>query len=128
MATDPHTSAWVCTTCRKTSGRGEGVIEQVNNDPNEGPIGRLPRHASDDHDLRADPRVKFVAYHNPKCNPHPGQQGYWFAAEPADTLAAWCACIDHLLEKTGWLSRGDIERLNRWWFENRGLNVHQVGP
>lgn len=128
MASDPHTSPWLCTTCGRPIKQGEGVIELVNNDPEIGPIGSLPRRASDDDDLVAHRRVEFVAYHNPKCDPHPGEQGYWFAADRANTLAAWCAWLNHLSEKTGWLSRGDMERLNRWWFKNRGLDIHKFGP
>lgn len=129
MPPDPHTSPWICDTCHLPITTKDGVIELVNIDPEVGAMGSLPRRASDDEaEPLAKVRVGFYAYHNPTCAPFPGQEGYWLAASRAATLADWCAWMNHLFEKPGWLGRGDMERLNRWWFKNRGLDIHKFGP
>lgn len=128
MPTDVHTSPWICDTCKKPITDGDGVIELVNNNPAHGQVGSLARRASDDSDLMADPNVKAVVFHTGKkgCQPYPGLQGYPILVSRAGTLADWVAWMNHLFEKS-WLSRGDLERLNRLWFKNRGIDIHRFG-
>ncbi|MCK6513434.1 hypothetical protein L6R46_00045 [Myxococcota bacterium] len=118
-------SPWICMSCGKPIFGDEGVIQIINSSPALGKVGAFPRRCSNDQDLIASPNVEFIVHHYGECVMYPdAEDGYSFRSDRAATLQQWCAWTYQVQEKP-WMSRGDLMRFLRFWFDNRSENLSE---
>lgn len=137
---------WTCSKCRLPIKNGAGYVRVM-----DAATGGYPRKATEtdlkltaeaiarrqeqglpaeglDHiyalsDLEEQPdQIAFDAIHQ-ACDPNPDSDEYWFAVERAKTLEAWCHWVHHLSSKC-WMGTSDIARMIKFWFKNRGEDLH----